>query len=91
LNVLLHTVFSTLIVKAGSFDDPQPSDNELAKRFGRCLTCNEIVHFSRIVNRWVYDEGTFHTGHLIEFPIDWIPLKTPIQIKIQLQQKAETA
>jgi hypothetical protein len=77
--------------RAGSLDDPQPSDNELAKRFGRCLTCNRIVHFSRTLRRWVYDDGTFHTGHLIEFPFEWIPIKTPIQVKVQPRQRVETA
>ncbi len=76
---------------AGDDDDPKPADNELGRRFGPCLTCNRILHFSRIMKCWVYDDGTFHTGHLVEFPAEWIPVRTPIQIKVQPQQKAETA
>ena len=58
---------------AGGVGDPKPARNELSKRYARCLTCNRIVHFSGTVKRWVYDDGTFHTGHLVEFPIDGLP------------------
>ena len=63
----------SLIFVAGSVGDPKPARNEPSKRYARCLTCNRIVHFSRAVMRWVFDDGTFHTGHLVEFPIDWLP------------------
>ncbi len=59
---------------AGDADDPRPLENEFSKRFARDLDCNRIVHFSKVVKRWVYDDGTFHTGCLLEFPGEWIPL-----------------
>ena len=46
---------------AGSPADPRPQG-----KIGCCLSCNRIVHYSPIVKAWVYDNGTFHTGHLIE-------------------------
>ncbi len=48
------------VFQAGGPEDPREG------RLGRCLPCNRIVHYSRTLGKWVYDNGTFHTGHLIE-------------------------
>jgi hypothetical protein len=71
---------------AGTPADPRPVNNEFCKRFARDLTCNLVVHFSRGVKKWVYDDGTFHTDHLLEFPENWIPkvaLETPTRRRLQ--------
>ena len=77
---------TTFTFTASGSDDPKPVDNELAKRFGRCLMCNRIIHFSRPLIRWIYDDGTFHTGHLVEFPIEWVIKKERIKIKIETRR-----
>lgn len=80
---MIKLVRKILIFVAGGSDDPKPAGNELCQRYARCLTCNRIVHFSRTVKSWIYDDGTFHSGHLLEFPIEWITSTPPIQIKIE--------
>ncbi len=50
---------------AGGPDDPKPEG-----KLGRCLTCNRIVRYSHILQKWVYDNGQFHTGHEIEVPTE---------------------
>lgn len=40
-------------------------------RLARCLDCRHgtvIVHFSRVLQKWVDDSGRFHTRHLLEMP-----------------------
>lgn len=71
---------------AGSTKDPRPAGNPLLKRFGRCLNCNRIVHFSVDLLKWVYDDGTFHTAHVVEFPVDWLSANALIQLGISLDR-----
>jgi hypothetical protein len=64
--------------QAGSRADPKPAVNPREKRLARCVTCRTIiVHFSRSLGKWVDDGGRYHTGHMIEFPQDWIPEAAP--------------
>ncbi len=53
------------VFQAGSSADPGSPG-----KLGRCLSCNRIVHHSRALRKWVYDNGTFHTGHIIEVKKD---------------------
>jgi hypothetical protein len=48
---------------AGGPDDPRDQAT-----IGRCVDCNRIVRYSRVLEKWVYDNGQFHNGHLIEVP-----------------------
>jgi hypothetical protein len=57
---------------AGTAQDPRPLENSFSKRFARDLSCNRIVHFSLILKTWTYDDGTFHSRCLLEFPVEWI-------------------
>jgi hypothetical protein len=61
------------VFQAGGPADPRPASNPLERRFARDLDCNLIVHFSPILKTWVYDDGAFHTGCRLEFPVEWIP------------------
>lgn len=74
-----------LIFVAGGTDDPRPACNALSKRYARCLTCNRIVHFSRTVERWIFDDGVYHSEHLLEFPIDWITTTESMRIKVEVR------
>jgi len=58
---------------AGSASDPRPESNPLERRFARCLNCNLIVQFSRVVRKWTDDGGHFHTSHELETPKEWLP------------------
>jgi hypothetical protein len=60
------------VFEAGSGEDPRPLENSFSKRFARDLDCNRIVHYSRILQTWVYDDGTFHSDCRLEFPVEWI-------------------
>lgn len=53
------------VFRAGS-----PADPRSPSKLGRCLSCNRIVHYSPALRKWVYEDGTFHTNHLIEVPQD---------------------
>lgn len=69
-----YTTPTMLLFVGGGVDDPLPLASEAGKRFGRCLTHNCIVQFSKTLLRWVYDDGTFHhTGCHIEIPKEWLP------------------
>jgi hypothetical protein len=58
--------------QAGTRADPKPASNPREKRLARCVTCRTfIVHYSPTVARWIDDH--FHTGHVIEFPEEWLP------------------
>lgn len=58
----------------GSVQDPKPVGNPLSQRLARCLTCiTIIVHFSVPLGKWVSDDGKFHTNHVLEFPVAWLP------------------
>ncbi len=58
---------------AGSCADPKPDSNPLRTRFARCLECRTIiVHYSRSVAKWVDDSGRYHSGHILDFPREWL-------------------
>jgi hypothetical protein len=62
-----------LVFVSGSRDDPQPLASILSRRFARCISHNRIVRFSKVLLKWVYDDGTFHTGCELESPKEWLP------------------
>ncbi len=63
-----------LAFASGSLEDPKPLVNERSKRFARCTTHNRIVHFSKVLLKWTYDDGSFHnSGCELENPRDWLP------------------
>jgi hypothetical protein len=61
------------VFMAGGTEDPRPARNPRDRRFARCVTDNTIVFFSPALGKWASDSGRFHTGHLIEFPDEWLP------------------
>jgi len=51
---------SALRFIAGGPDDPR-------RGYGLCLNCpGKTVHYQEATRTWVYDDGSSHTGHLIE-------------------------
>jgi hypothetical protein len=45
---------------AGSPEDPRHG-------YGLCLSCpGKVVHYQELTRAWIYDDGSFHTGHKIQ-------------------------
>jgi hypothetical protein len=68
--IFLEAIF---VFVAGSAADPRPVDNKLSERLARDLDHGIIVHFSQVLRKWGYDDGAFHTGCRLEFPVAWLP------------------
>ncbi|MGP8069797.1 MAG: hypothetical protein ACLP5V_07900 [Candidatus Bathyarchaeia archaeon] len=79
-----------LVFVSGSRDDPQPLAGVPSKRFARCITHNRIVHFSKVLLKWVYEDGSFHTGCQLETPKEWLPNPIENQVALEAARKQLT-